>query len=178
MILFLLREACEELWGGVLKDLVMERGERGAGPLVVRPDSGDPATVVVKVLEALGGKFGSTLNSKGYKVLPDYLRVIQVGVVNMCEVVRVCVQGDGISYESLSAIMEHMKAHQWSVDNLAFGSGGALLQKLHRDTQKCAYKCSYAIVNGEGVSSVIHCVYVSVTVCIGGHIQGPSDRPW
>lgn len=65
--------------------------------------------------------------------------------------VCLCVQGDGISYESLSAIMEHMKTHQWSVDNLTFGSGGALLQKLHRDTQKCAYKCSYAIVNGKGV---------------------------
>ena len=26
----------------------------GAGPLVVRPDSGDPATTVVKVLEILG----------------------------------------------------------------------------------------------------------------------------
>ncbi len=61
-------------------------------------------------------------------------------------------QGDGISYESLSAIMEHMKANQWSIDNLTFGSGGALLQRLHRDTQKCAYKCSYAIINGKGVS--------------------------
>ncbi len=76
--MYLCREACEELWGGVLKELVVERGERGAGPLVIRPDSGDPATVVVKVLETLGDKFGTTLNSKGYKVLPDYLRVIQV----------------------------------------------------------------------------------------------------
>merc|ERR1711933_244255 len=29
-----------------------------------------------------------------------------------------------------------------------------LLQKLHRDTQKCAFKCSNAIVNGEGVDVV------------------------
>lgn len=29
---------------------------------------------------------------------------------------------------------------------------GALLQKLHRDTQKCAYKCSYAVVDGKGVN--------------------------
>ena len=48
--------------------------------------------------------------------------------------------------------MEHMKQNKWSTDNVAFGSGGALLQRLHRDTQKCAYKCSYAIINGEGVS--------------------------
>lgn len=65
----------------MLKELVVARGERpGAGPLVVRPDSGDPATVVVKVLDTLGSKFGTTLNSKGYKVLPKYLRVIQVCV--------------------------------------------------------------------------------------------------
>ncbi len=74
------REACEKLWGGELKDLVMDRGKRGAGPLVIRPDSGDPATVVVKVLDTLGAKFGTTRNSKGYKMLPNYLRVIQVGV--------------------------------------------------------------------------------------------------
>ena len=37
----------------------------------------------------------------------------------------------------------------WAADNCAFGSGGALLQKLHRDTQKCAFKCSYAKVGEE-----------------------------
>ena len=64
----------------------------------------------------------------------------------------IVLQGDGISYESLSAILENMRKHKWSVDNIAFGSGGALLQRLHRDTQKCAFKCSYAVVNGKGVS--------------------------
>ena len=73
-----LRDACEKLWGEELKELVVERGKRGAGPLVVRPDSGDPSTVVVKVLETLGSKFGTTVNSKGYKMLPPYLRVMQV----------------------------------------------------------------------------------------------------
>ena len=45
--------------------------------------------------------------------------------------------------------------NKWSADNVAFGSGGALLQKLHRDTQKCAYKCSYAIINGKGVRLIL-----------------------
>ena len=40
-------EACEKVWGGVLKNLVVERGDKGT--LVVRPDSGDPPEVVVKV---------------------------------------------------------------------------------------------------------------------------------
>lgn len=27
-----------------------------------------------------------------------------------------------------------------------------MLQKVHRDTQKCAFKCSYAVVNDKGVN--------------------------
>ena len=80
-----------------------------------------------------------TTNSKGYKVLPPYLRVIQ---------------GDGISYESLGEILEAMKDAGWSADNIVFGSGGALLQKMDRDTQKCAFKCSQVIVNGEEVRGI------------------------
>ena len=40
--------ACEHLWGEELKDLIVARGEVD-GALVVRPDSGNPAEVVVKV---------------------------------------------------------------------------------------------------------------------------------
>ena len=40
--------ACEKVWGGELKDLVVQRGATGS-TLVVRPDSGDPPEVVVKV---------------------------------------------------------------------------------------------------------------------------------
>ena len=40
--------ACKKLWGEELKELIEERGKNG-GTLVVRPDSGDPPEVVVKV---------------------------------------------------------------------------------------------------------------------------------
>jgi len=36
-------------------------------------------------------------------------------------------QGDGISYETLSEILENMKKHKWSADNIAFGSGGKFI---------------------------------------------------
>lgn len=39
--------ACEKLWGEELKEAVVARGNKGA--LVIRPDSGDPKEVVVKV---------------------------------------------------------------------------------------------------------------------------------
>jgi nicotinamide phosphoribosyltransferase len=122
--------ACEKLWGEVLKDEILGRN----GTLVVRPDSGVPKDVVLKCVEILGDKIGFTINEKGYKVLNPKIRVIQ---------------GDGVNYESIGEILENLKTHGWSADNVAFGMGGALLQKVHRDTQKFAFKCSCATVNGE-----------------------------
>jgi len=116
--------------GNELKEVVESR----EGFLGVRPDSGDPTVVVRKVLDILGDKFGYTKNGKGFKVLPKYLKVIQ---------------GDGISFDSLGPIMQSVVDGGWSVENLVFGSGGALLQRLDRDTQRCAFKCSMAVVDGE-----------------------------
>lgn len=128
--------ACENVWGKELKDCVIKRGEN-KGVLVIRPDSGKPEEVVVRVLDILGSKFGTEKNSKGFKKLPPYLRVIQ---------------GDGINLEKLTDVLKAMKKSEWSAENIVFGSGGALLQKLDRDTQKCAYKCSFAVVSGESVN--------------------------
>jgi len=115
--------ACETIWGTILKDKVLNRN----GVLVVRPDSGDPSAVVVKVLEILGEKFGYDRNKKGYKVLNPKIRVIQ---------------GDGCNYEMCNRVLKTLKECEWSADNLAFGMGGALLQNLNRDTQSFAFKCS------------------------------------
>jgi nicotinamide phosphoribosyltransferase len=122
--------ACSDLWGASLKDKVLGR----KGTLVVRPDSGDPPVVCGQVLDALGKSFGFSVNEKGYKVLPDQVRVIQ---------------GDGIDYASTRQILEVLALKGWSADNIAFGMGGALLQKLDRDTQKFAFKCSNVTINGE-----------------------------
>ena len=118
-------KACEEYWGGALKELVQAR--EGKGFLVIRPDSGPPVETTLKIFEILDARFGMTTNTMGYKVLPSYLRMIW---------------GDGIDYESLVAICESLTKAGYSTDNIAFGSGGGLLQKLNRDTQKCAFKCS------------------------------------
>lgn len=122
--------ACRELWGSRLKAKVLERN----GVLVVRPDSGDPIKVVVAVLDILGDAFGYVRNKKGFKVLNPKVRVIQ---------------GDGITYASLGGVLEVMKDNRWSADNIVFGSGGGLLQKVDRDTQKFAFKCSATERDGE-----------------------------
>jgi nicotinamide phosphoribosyltransferase len=121
--------ACRAIWGGELRDAVLARD----GTLVIRPDSGDPAATVLAVMEILGERFGSATNAKGYRLLPSQVRVIQ---------------GDAVDYESAGQILAALAAHGWSADNISFGMGGALLQKLHRDTQQFAFKCSSIAVGG------------------------------
>jgi nicotinamide phosphoribosyltransferase len=121
--------ACAEYWGGALRENVLHRN----GTLVIRPDSGDPATVLCRVLEILGERFPISVNAKGFKVLDPHVRLIQ---------------GDGIDFHSLGRILNAVTAAGWSADNLVFGSGGGLLQKVNRDTLKFAFKCSSIVVNG------------------------------
>ncbi|HEY7403382.1 MAG TPA: nicotinate phosphoribosyltransferase [Candidatus Angelobacter sp.] len=123
-------EACEKLWGEALRDKVLAR----QGTLVVRPDSGKPREVVLKVLEILGSKFGYETNAKGYRVLNPKIRVIQ---------------GDGVNYWTIQDTLTAVNRAGWSTDNIAFGMGGALLQQLNRDTQQFAFKSSSVMVNGE-----------------------------
>lgn len=125
--------ACSDLWGGVLRDAVMRR----EGTLVVRPDSGEPAVVVPKVLGILGNKFGTEINSKGYRVLDPHVRVIQ---------------GDGMTPETIRHLLSVLRHEGWSADNIAFGMGGGLLQHVNRDTQRFAFKCSQVTINGEQVN--------------------------
>lgn len=125
--------ACEEYWGTELKEQILKRD----GTLVIRPDSGDAIQTLLKVFEVLTEKFGYTVNEKGYKVLPPQVRVIQ---------------GDGISYSSIPTIYEALKNAGISAENLVLGMGGALLQRVNRDTQEYALKCAYAVVNGKGVN--------------------------
>lgn len=122
--------ACGKLWGEALKDRVLGRD----GTLVVRPDSGELPDTVLAVLATLGEAFGAPRNSLGYKTLPQQLRVIQ---------------GDGIDRTMLQIILDAMESAGWSADNIAFGSGGGLLQKFDRDTLKFAFKCSAVTVNGQ-----------------------------
>lgn len=124
--------ACAVLWGTELRDEILKRD----GLLVVRPDSGDPHEVLPRILHHLGKGLGFETNEKGYKVLNPKVRIIQ---------------GDGIDFDTAEPILESVMEAGWSADNLAFGSGGGLLQKVNRDTQKMAIKCCHATINGKGV---------------------------
>jgi nicotinamide phosphoribosyltransferase len=120
--------AIDKMWGSELRQQVINSG----ATLVIRPDSGDPKTVVLKALNRLRWRFGATRNAKGYDVL-NHVRVIQ---------------GDGVNAFSISEILSLVTRWGFSADNIGFGMGGALLQKLDRDTQKFAIKCCAIQQNG------------------------------
>ena len=123
-----------------IKSAIDSHGLTG-GFVVIRPDSGDPSTVVVKCMYILEKYFGSIKNTKGYRVLNN-VRVIQ---------------GDGIDHASIQSILFCMDLAGFSADNIAFGQGGALLQQVNRDTMRFAMKCSsigIRVTEGSGLSSI------------------------
>ncbi|MBB4200774.1 nicotinate phosphoribosyltransferase [Rhodoblastus sphagnicola] len=121
--------AVENIWGGVLREQVLAMG----GTLVVRPDSGHPPTIVRQTVTLLADKFGAQRNGKGFFVLNPAVRVIQ---------------GDGVDVDSIGEILAELKDAGFAADNIAFGMGGALLQRLDRDTLRFAMKASAIKIGG------------------------------
>lgn len=119
--------------GKTLKDKILNRD----GVFVCRPDSGDYMEIIPWILNEFWNSFGGVVNSKGYKVLNDKIRVLQ---------------GDGMDPKSIDALYTRIEELGWSSDNLAVGSGGGLLTKgIDRDTCKFAIKASAARVKGEWI---------------------------
>ena len=103
--------------------------------VVLRPDSGDMMVVVPRILQMLAAAFGFETNEKGFK------KIRYVGIL----------QGDGVDHLAIRTLLGHIMALGFSADNVLFGSGGALLQKVNRDTYKWAQKASAVRVNGEWI---------------------------
>lgn len=135
-----------------LRKLILER----KGKVVLRPDSGEPIEVILKCLEILEAGFGTTeftrcFDVKGNVVAkdsPDFHIEKTYKTIN--EKIGL-IQGDGIDIYSMANICKILEQKGWSIDNLVFGSGGGLLQKVNRDTIKAAIKASYIEVNGVGM---------------------------
>jgi len=112
---------------------LLEQVKEAGATVVLRPDSGDAVRTPIKVIGDLMVYVGHEINSKGFKVLPKHVRVIQ---------------GDGIDGIDLQKILMQMTEEKLSASNIAFGMGGGLLQKVNRDTFKFAMKACYALING------------------------------
>lgn len=122
----------ENIWLGSLR----QRVEQSGATAVVRLDSGDPVATVIRAGRTFERHVSMKINCKGYKVLPKCWRLLQ---------------GDGVEEDVIRDILTAMRAEKYSASSIAFGMGGALLQKVNRDTQQFAMKCSSATIDGKEV---------------------------
>ena len=124
------KKCVEEFYCKSLKNKILSR----SGKLVVRPDSGYPPEIAVWTLNILWKYFGGHVTQgqyAGYRVLDPHIGIIY---------------GDGIDYTMIDRILDAITNAGFAVSNIIFGQGGALLQKLNRDTFKMAIKASWGKV--------------------------------
>jgi nicotinamide phosphoribosyltransferase len=124
----------ENLICGKYKDRILARD----GVLVVRPDSitpihTTPEAETLWIVQTIANKMGYTLNKKGFMVLNPKIRVLW---------------GDGIDKDGIEKILAVLEKAGFSAENMVFGMGGGLLQKVNRDTQRFAFKSSAQCRNG------------------------------
>jgi len=122
--------------------------EKRDGKIIVRPDSGEPIKIVcgdknsnnelenMGLLEILEKHFGTTLNSKGYKVLNEKIGIIY---------------GDSITYKLILNMLKAIEEKGFSTENIVFGLGGTFYQNNNRDTFGFVFKATYAIINGKHI---------------------------
>lgn len=108
------------------KDMIIASGAK----IVFRPDSGDMMEIVPKLLRMQDAAFGADVNEKGFR------KIRHVGII----------QGDGVDHMAICTLLGNIVAMGYRADNVIFGSGGALLQKVNRDTYKFAQKASSILV--------------------------------
>jgi len=101
--------------------------------VVFRPDSGDMMEVVPRILKMQEMAFGTQLTSKGYK------QINNVGII----------QGDGVDQSTIQQLLTKVTNLGYAADVVIFGSGGANLQKVNRDTLSFAQKASAVLVDGK-----------------------------
>lgn len=137
--------------------------------IVVRPDSGDPESVLFgdkkvteknEIVQRMVSEYGETLINAMTMVEYGVFKILlnkfgstlnskkfqtlhpQIGVL----------QGDGVSLKTIGILYKRMMEENIDSMSLVFGSGGKLLQAHDRDEQKYAIKATHVIVNGKGVN--------------------------
>tara|TARA_Y100000034_G_scaffold122497_1_gene168015 strand:- start:2649 stop:4061 length:1413 start_codon:yes stop_codon:yes gene_type:complete len=114
----------------------------GVRKTVTRPDSStdrhpEPEDQMLWIAETHWRNFDrGTTNNKGYRVFEDCIGALW---------------GDGIDRGGINRISKAAIAGGFSAENFVYGMGGGLLQKINRDTQRFAFKCSAQNQSGEWV---------------------------
>lgn len=142
--------------------------------IVVRPDSGDPATVLfgynhsgkraydVKTLETIN-RIALDMNisdaEAGKLVDKGIIQILmeEFGFTINSKGFKVLhpqigvLQGDGVHYKMMNQMYEIMISQKLDIMNLVFGSGGKYLQAHDRDEQQYATKVIHVVIDGEGI---------------------------
>jgi nicotinamide phosphoribosyltransferase len=135
-----------KVWTEVLPSLKDEILARNDGPVVVRPDSGDPVKIIVGDPTAPVGSpahkgtfelawelLGGTVTEQGFKLLDPHIGAIY---------------GDSITYERAEQIAYGLIGKGF-VPSLVLGIGSFTYQYNTRDTFGFAMKATYGEVKGE-----------------------------
>lgn len=149
---FDLWKVCTEILPA-LKETILARD----GKLVIRPDSGDPATILCGtgseselrgeakvrtpesdpaffgVVQLLWNTFGGTVNAKGFRVLDPHIGTIY---------------GDSITPDRALDICQRLEAAGFAAENVVFGVGSYTYQYVTRDTFSSAIKATWALIDG------------------------------
>lgn len=122
---------------------------RTDGTVVIRPDSGDPFSIICGdlnainraehkgVLKLLWDIFGGTYNDAGFKVLNPKIGIIY---------------GDAITEDVMQRILREMLLQGFASSNVTFGIGSYSYQYVTRDTFGFAMKATSAVIEGKRVS--------------------------
>jgi len=133
-----------DLWSVIdnILPLIKEKILLRDGKLVIRPDSGDPVNIICGtnenkgVVEKLWDIFGGSINDQGYKMLDKHIG---------------CIYGDSITLERAEAICEKLQKNGFASTNCVFGVGSYSLGYATRDSQGCAIKATYCVIDGKCV---------------------------
>jgi nicotinamide phosphoribosyltransferase len=119
------------------------------GTVRIRPDSGDPETIICGntnadaselekkgTLNLLWEIFGGTVNTKGYRVLNPCIGVVY---------------GDAITITRCESICKRMMEMGYAVENVVFGIGSYSMQLRTRDSQGWAYKLTYSEIGEQPI---------------------------
>lgn len=119
--------------------------------LVLRPDSGEPLNVIAQMLDIMmENEVIHTADNAG-KLTQHNILFRDFSIL----------WGDGITPSTIEDILMQVTSLGFAAENFVFGSGGDLMQKVNRDTQSFAIKCSNITVqesftaneaNEEGIS--------------------------
>ncbi len=118
------------------------------GKVVIRPDSGDPVKIIngdpaatpgspefkgaIRLLDEI---FGSTITTRGYKVLNSHIGLIY---------------GDSITPERQDQILSGLQANGFASDNVVLGIGSYNYQYVTRDTHGFAIKATFGATKSKG----------------------------